>query len=38
VRERLERFREAGVDEVVMFPASADPDQVDRLAAIALDH
>jgi alkanesulfonate monooxygenase SsuD/methylene tetrahydromethanopterin reductase-like flavin-dependent oxidoreductase (luciferase family) len=36
VRERLDSFREAGVDEVVMFPASPDPEQVDKLAAIAL--
>jgi alkanesulfonate monooxygenase SsuD/methylene tetrahydromethanopterin reductase-like flavin-dependent oxidoreductase (luciferase family) len=36
VRERLERLREAGIEEVVMFPASPDPEQVDLLAAIAL--
>ena len=36
VRERIEAFRDAGVDEVVMFPASPDPQQVDLLAAIAL--
>jgi len=36
VRERLERLREAGIDEVVMFPASPDPEQVDLLAALAL--
>jgi alkanesulfonate monooxygenase SsuD/methylene tetrahydromethanopterin reductase-like flavin-dependent oxidoreductase (luciferase family) len=36
VRERLDQFREAGVDEVVMFPASPDPEQVDLLAAVAL--
>jgi hypothetical protein len=36
VRERLDRFREAGVDEVVMFPASPDPEQVDLLAKVAL--
>jgi alkanesulfonate monooxygenase SsuD/methylene tetrahydromethanopterin reductase-like flavin-dependent oxidoreductase (luciferase family) len=36
VRERLDRFREAGVDEVVMFPASPDPEQVDLLAKAAL--
>jgi alkanesulfonate monooxygenase SsuD/methylene tetrahydromethanopterin reductase-like flavin-dependent oxidoreductase (luciferase family) len=36
VRERLDKFREAGVDEIVMFPASADPDQVDLLATVAL--
>ena len=36
VRERLGQFREAGVGEVVMFPASPDPEQVDLLAQIAL--
>jgi alkanesulfonate monooxygenase SsuD/methylene tetrahydromethanopterin reductase-like flavin-dependent oxidoreductase (luciferase family) len=36
VRERLGYFREVGVDEVVMFPASAEPDQVDLLAQVAL--
>jgi alkanesulfonate monooxygenase SsuD/methylene tetrahydromethanopterin reductase-like flavin-dependent oxidoreductase (luciferase family) len=36
VRERLENFREMGVDEVVMFPASPDPEQVDFLARVAL--
>jgi alkanesulfonate monooxygenase SsuD/methylene tetrahydromethanopterin reductase-like flavin-dependent oxidoreductase (luciferase family) len=36
VRERLDGLRSAGVGEVVMFPAAADPEQVDRLAAIAL--
>jgi alkanesulfonate monooxygenase SsuD/methylene tetrahydromethanopterin reductase-like flavin-dependent oxidoreductase (luciferase family) len=36
VRERLRNFREAGVDEVVMFPASADPEQVDLLSRVAL--
>jgi len=36
VRQRLESFRDAGVDEVVMYPASPDPEQVDLLAAIAL--
>jgi alkanesulfonate monooxygenase SsuD/methylene tetrahydromethanopterin reductase-like flavin-dependent oxidoreductase (luciferase family) len=36
VRERLGRLREAGIDEVIMFPASPDPAQVDLLAAIAL--
>jgi alkanesulfonate monooxygenase SsuD/methylene tetrahydromethanopterin reductase-like flavin-dependent oxidoreductase (luciferase family) len=36
VRERLDSFREMGVDEVVMFPASPDPDQVDLLASLAL--
>ena len=36
VRERLGYFRGVGVDEVVMFPASADPEQVDLLARVAL--
>jgi alkanesulfonate monooxygenase SsuD/methylene tetrahydromethanopterin reductase-like flavin-dependent oxidoreductase (luciferase family) len=36
VRERVKAFREAGCDELVMFPASADPEQVDLLAAVAL--
>jgi alkanesulfonate monooxygenase SsuD/methylene tetrahydromethanopterin reductase-like flavin-dependent oxidoreductase (luciferase family) len=36
VRARLDYFREAGVDEVVMFPASAEPEQVDLLAGVAL--
>jgi alkanesulfonate monooxygenase SsuD/methylene tetrahydromethanopterin reductase-like flavin-dependent oxidoreductase (luciferase family) len=35
VRERLDYFREAGVDEVMMFPASAEPGQVDLLAGLA---
>ena len=29
-------FAEAGCDELIMFPASSDPEQVDRLAAVAL--
>ena len=36
VRERLDYFRGVGLDELVMFPASADGDQVDLLAGIAL--
>jgi alkanesulfonate monooxygenase SsuD/methylene tetrahydromethanopterin reductase-like flavin-dependent oxidoreductase (luciferase family) len=36
VRERLDYFRDVGVDEVVMFPASPDPEQVDLLARVAL--
>jgi alkanesulfonate monooxygenase SsuD/methylene tetrahydromethanopterin reductase-like flavin-dependent oxidoreductase (luciferase family) len=36
VRKRVDQFREDGVDEVVMFPASADPAQVDLLARVAL--
>jgi alkanesulfonate monooxygenase SsuD/methylene tetrahydromethanopterin reductase-like flavin-dependent oxidoreductase (luciferase family) len=35
VRGRLDHFRQSGVDEVVMFPASADPEQVDLLAQVA---
>src|SRR5918996_1593119 len=33
VRERVRGFEEVGCDELIMFPASADPAQVDRLAA-----
>jgi alkanesulfonate monooxygenase SsuD/methylene tetrahydromethanopterin reductase-like flavin-dependent oxidoreductase (luciferase family) len=36
VRERLDNFREMGVDEVVMFPAAPDPEQVKLLASVAL--
>jgi len=36
VNERLSAFHGAGADEVVMFPASADPAQVDLLARVAL--
>jgi alkanesulfonate monooxygenase SsuD/methylene tetrahydromethanopterin reductase-like flavin-dependent oxidoreductase (luciferase family) len=36
VRERLDTFSELGVDEVVMFPASPDPEQVELLARVAL--
>jgi alkanesulfonate monooxygenase SsuD/methylene tetrahydromethanopterin reductase-like flavin-dependent oxidoreductase (luciferase family) len=36
VRDRVEYFRGVGVDEIVMFPTSADPEQVDLLAATAL--
>jgi alkanesulfonate monooxygenase SsuD/methylene tetrahydromethanopterin reductase-like flavin-dependent oxidoreductase (luciferase family) len=32
VRERLAAYEEAGVDEVICFPASADPGQVELLA------
>jgi alkanesulfonate monooxygenase SsuD/methylene tetrahydromethanopterin reductase-like flavin-dependent oxidoreductase (luciferase family) len=35
VRERLDYFRGVGVDEVVMFPASSDAEQVDLLAQVA---
>jgi alkanesulfonate monooxygenase SsuD/methylene tetrahydromethanopterin reductase-like flavin-dependent oxidoreductase (luciferase family) len=36
VRERVKRFEEVGCDELIMFPASADPEQVDKLAALVL--
>jgi hypothetical protein len=32
----LSAFEEAGVDEVICFPASADPAQVELLAEVAL--
>jgi alkanesulfonate monooxygenase SsuD/methylene tetrahydromethanopterin reductase-like flavin-dependent oxidoreductase (luciferase family) len=36
VAERLDRLREAGIDEAIMFPAFPRPEQVDMLAAVAL--
>jgi alkanesulfonate monooxygenase SsuD/methylene tetrahydromethanopterin reductase-like flavin-dependent oxidoreductase (luciferase family) len=36
VRERVRAFEEARCDELVMFPASSNPEQVDRLAAAVL--
>jgi alkanesulfonate monooxygenase SsuD/methylene tetrahydromethanopterin reductase-like flavin-dependent oxidoreductase (luciferase family) len=36
VKERMRGFAEAGCDELIMFPASPDPDQVDKLAAAVL--
>jgi alkanesulfonate monooxygenase SsuD/methylene tetrahydromethanopterin reductase-like flavin-dependent oxidoreductase (luciferase family) len=36
VKERVEGFRQAGCDELIMIPCSTDPDQVDRLAATVL--
>ena len=36
VRERVKGFEQQGCDELIMFPASSDPDQVDRLAAAVL--
>lgn len=36
VRQYVGAFEEAGCDELIMFPSSADPEQVDRLAAAAL--
>jgi alkanesulfonate monooxygenase SsuD/methylene tetrahydromethanopterin reductase-like flavin-dependent oxidoreductase (luciferase family) len=34
IRERVRAFEEAGCDELIMFPASADPTHVDELASI----
>jgi hypothetical protein len=34
IRERVRDFEEAGCDELIMFPASADPAHVDELASI----
>jgi alkanesulfonate monooxygenase SsuD/methylene tetrahydromethanopterin reductase-like flavin-dependent oxidoreductase (luciferase family) len=36
IRERVRAFEEAGCDELIMFPASADPTQVDELAQLVL--
>jgi alkanesulfonate monooxygenase SsuD/methylene tetrahydromethanopterin reductase-like flavin-dependent oxidoreductase (luciferase family) len=36
VRERVRAFSETSCDELIMFPASPDPGQVDRLAAAVL--
>jgi alkanesulfonate monooxygenase SsuD/methylene tetrahydromethanopterin reductase-like flavin-dependent oxidoreductase (luciferase family) len=36
VKERVHGFKEAGCDELIMCPASAYPDQVDKLAAAVL--
>jgi alkanesulfonate monooxygenase SsuD/methylene tetrahydromethanopterin reductase-like flavin-dependent oxidoreductase (luciferase family) len=36
VRRAADEFAEAGCDELILFPCSADPDQVDRLAEVAL--
>ncbi|MGH2799646.1 MAG: LLM class flavin-dependent oxidoreductase, partial [Thermoleophilaceae bacterium] len=35
-KERVRAFEDAGCDELIMFPASSDPDQVDKLAAAVL--
>jgi alkanesulfonate monooxygenase SsuD/methylene tetrahydromethanopterin reductase-like flavin-dependent oxidoreductase (luciferase family) len=34
VRERVQAFEAAGADELILFPASSNPEQVDRLAAV----
>jgi alkanesulfonate monooxygenase SsuD/methylene tetrahydromethanopterin reductase-like flavin-dependent oxidoreductase (luciferase family) len=36
VKERVRAFEQVGCDELIMCPASSDPDQVDRLAAAVL--
>jgi alkanesulfonate monooxygenase SsuD/methylene tetrahydromethanopterin reductase-like flavin-dependent oxidoreductase (luciferase family) len=36
VKERVRAFGETGCDELIMIPCSADPGQVDRLAAAVL--
>jgi alkanesulfonate monooxygenase SsuD/methylene tetrahydromethanopterin reductase-like flavin-dependent oxidoreductase (luciferase family) len=36
VKERVRAFEQVGCDELIMFPASPDPDQVDKLAAAVL--
>jgi alkanesulfonate monooxygenase SsuD/methylene tetrahydromethanopterin reductase-like flavin-dependent oxidoreductase (luciferase family) len=36
VRERVRGFADQGCDELIMFPASADPGQVEKLAAAVL--
>src|SRR5688572_19782858 len=35
IREPIRQFEDAGADELILFPASPDPDQVDRLASVA---
>jgi alkanesulfonate monooxygenase SsuD/methylene tetrahydromethanopterin reductase-like flavin-dependent oxidoreductase (luciferase family) len=36
VRERVRQFEEAGADELILFPAAPDPQQVDLLASATL--
>ena len=36
VKERVRAFDDVGCDELIMFPASSNPEQVDRLAAAVL--
>jgi alkanesulfonate monooxygenase SsuD/methylene tetrahydromethanopterin reductase-like flavin-dependent oxidoreductase (luciferase family) len=36
VRERVRAFEDVGCDELIMFPASSNPEQVDKLAAAVL--
>jgi alkanesulfonate monooxygenase SsuD/methylene tetrahydromethanopterin reductase-like flavin-dependent oxidoreductase (luciferase family) len=36
VKERVRAFSDQGCDELILFPASTDPEQVDKLAAAVL--
>jgi alkanesulfonate monooxygenase SsuD/methylene tetrahydromethanopterin reductase-like flavin-dependent oxidoreductase (luciferase family) len=36
VRQYLQAFEQAGADEIILFPCSTDPQQVDLLAEVAL--
>jgi hypothetical protein len=36
VKQYVDAFTEAGADELILFPCSTDPAQVDRLAEVAL--
>jgi alkanesulfonate monooxygenase SsuD/methylene tetrahydromethanopterin reductase-like flavin-dependent oxidoreductase (luciferase family) len=36
IRERVRAFADAGADELILFPSSTDPAQVDELAALVL--
>jgi alkanesulfonate monooxygenase SsuD/methylene tetrahydromethanopterin reductase-like flavin-dependent oxidoreductase (luciferase family) len=36
IEQRLRAFADVECDELIMFPASADPEQVDKLAALVL--
>jgi phosphoenolpyruvate carboxylase len=36
VRDRVRAFADHGCDELILFPASSDPEQVDKLAAAVL--
>jgi alkanesulfonate monooxygenase SsuD/methylene tetrahydromethanopterin reductase-like flavin-dependent oxidoreductase (luciferase family) len=36
IRERVRAFEEAGADELILFPSSTDPQQVDALAEVVL--
>jgi hypothetical protein len=35
IHERIRQFEDAGADELILFPGSPDPDQVDLLASVA---